>query len=219
MAENDARRGVDATELAIDTTSSIVGALVGFAIGGPAGAVLGGAAPPVMARVGRVAAGALARRSARLERVATVALSSIDGEVESGLRRLEDAPDVADTFLQLLSQVVDSDEALDAAFSALLGEIIRGDRVEAERAVMVADSLRGLRATQMRVLQAISANGGELSASDIASAVEIPEVELRGAVRSLEARGMIKDLGVHPVQWRIRELGEGIVRLASEEDQ
>lgn len=219
MAENDARRGVDATELAIDTTSSVVGALVGFAIGGPAGAVLGGAAPPVMARVGRVAAGALARRSARLERVATVALSSIDGEVESGLRRLEDAPDVADTFLQLLSHVVDSDEALDAAFSALLGEIIRGDRVEAERAVMVADSLRGLRATQMRVLQAISANGGELSASDIASAVEIPEVELRGAVRSLEARGMIKDLGVHPVQWRIRELGEGIVRLASEEDQ
>lgn len=219
MAENDARHGVDATELAIDTTSSVVGALVGFVIGGPAGAVLGGAAPPVMARVGRVVAGGLARRSARLERVATAALSSIDGEVESGLRRLEDAPDVADTFLQLLSQVVDSDEALDAAFSALLGEIIRGDRVEAERAVMVADSLRGLRATQMRVLQAISANGGELSASDIASAVEIPEVELRGAVRSLEARGMIKDLGVHPVQWRIRELGEGIVRLASEEDQ
>jgi len=219
VAENDARRGVDATELVIDTTSSVVGALVGFAIGGPVGAVLGGAASPVMARVGRIATGALARRNARLERVATAALASIDGEVDSGLRRLEAAPESADTFFQLLNQVVDSDEALDAAFAALLGEVVRGDRIEIERAVMIADSLRGLRTTQMRVLQAIASNGGELSASDIASAVGIPEVELRGAVRSLEARGMIKDLEVHPVRWRIRELGKGIVRLASEEER
>lgn len=215
VGKGDAKRGDNTTELAIDTTSSVVGALVGFAIGGPVGAVVGGAAPPLMARAGRITANAFARRSARAERIATVALASIDGDIASGINRLDEEPELADTFLRLLGDAVDSDDTLSAAFGSILGEVIRGNDVEIERAVMVADSLRGLRATQLRILQAIAASGGELSASDIAEAVGIPEVELRGAVRNLEARGMIKDLEVHPVRWRLRELGEGVVRLAS----
>jgi len=212
---DEAAPGDGVAELAIDTTSSVVGALVGFAVGGPIGAAVGGAAPPVIARVGRITTRAIARRAARAERVATAALTSIDGQIESGVQRLDEEPQLADTFLRLLRDVVDSDEALDALFGALLGEVVKGDTVEVERAVMIADSLRGLNATQLRILQTIERNGGQLSASEIAAAVGIPEVELRGAVRNLEARGMIKDMDVRPVHWRIRELGEGVVRLAS----
>lgn len=205
----------DAAELAIDTTSSVVGAMVGLVVGGPIGAAVGGAAPPLIARAGRIASRALARRAARAERVATIALSGPEGNIESGIERLDSDPELADTFFQLLSTVIESDESLDAAFGRLLAEVVRGSSVERERAVMLADSLRGLRPIQLRILQAIDAADGELSASGIATAVAIPELELRAAVRNLEARGMIKDLEIHPVQWRLRELGKGVVTLAA----
>ena len=198
-------------ELAIDTSSAAVGALVGLAIGGPVGAVLGGAASPIMAKAGRVAMGEYERRRARAEALVTAGL----GEVEAGLDELEANEARADAFMRLIRQAVDSDPALDAAFASILRTVVSGTDDDAERAAIVGDSLRGMRNTHLRILVALAEGGGELAARELAQSVGFPEIELRGPVRELETRGMIKDLGVHPIRWKIRELGYGVVRFVA----
>lgn len=201
----------NAAELAIDTSSAAVGAIVGFAIGGPFGAVVGGAASPLMAKAGRVALGEYARRKARAEALVMAGL----GDVDAGLDQLEANDSRADTFMRLIRQAVDSEPALDAAFASILRTVVAGGTDEAERAAMIGDGLRGLRSTQLRILLVLAEHKGELSAKELSESVGFPEVELRGLVRDLETRGMIKDLGVHPIRWRIRELGDGVVRFVT----
>ena len=131
---------------------------------------------------------------------------------EQTLQQLMIDPQKSDDFVSLLTQAVASDPSTDAVLSAALGEVlISKDEIHRERVLIVADAMRGLRATHMRVLREISKSGGTQAASDLAVAVDIPEVELRGVVRALELRGMIKDSGRHPVEWKIRELGLAIM--------
>ena len=77
----------------------------------------------------------------------------------------------------------------------------------------MGDAVRNLRSIHIRILHSIHAVGGQQRASDIATDVAVPEAELRGVVRDLELRGMIKDADLHPIEWRIRELGAAVIRM------
>ncbi len=197
------------TELAIDTSSSAIGAIVGYALGGPIGSVAGGAMPPLIVKASEIALGAYNRQKVRAELMVTNSL----GDINDSLVKLEKSSTRADEFVRLLRQAIDSDPTLDPAYTSLMKSVVSGSVIEVERAAIVGDSLRGLRTTQLRILESIYEAGGELSAKDISKSVSIPEIELRGVVRDLETRGMIKDLEVHPIRWKIRELGIGLIQL------
>ena len=51
-----------------------------------------------------------------------------------------------------------------------------------------------------------------MSAHEISKAVNVPEIELRNAVRDLELRGMIIDNETEPTVWKLRELGVAIAK-------
>ena len=53
---------------------------------------------------------------------------------------------------------------------------------------------------------------GVLSAHDISEKVNVPELELRNAVRDLELRGIIADNGKEPTVWNLRELGVALAK-------
>jgi hypothetical protein len=201
-----------AREAARDSSAAAIGALVGVALGGVPGAIVGATVSPVLIGTVRIAADVLSRRRQRAEAIVEGALLRHSLTEAETLQKLADHPQKADDFVSLLSQAIASDPSIDAVISAALGEIlVSRDETQRERILIVTDSIRGLRPTHMRVLRALHSAGGTMSASAIAEEVHIPQVELRGVVRGLELRGMLKDLGKHPVEWKIRELGRAIM--------
>lgn len=205
----------DLVETGVETGSAVVGALVGFALGGPLGAAIGAAAPPLAVRTSTVLSRAWARRQLRAERTMQLAIVRSGLSESEVVGKLESSDDLADHLLSLIALASDTDPQLASALSQLVADSLRADEPrELERLRAIAVGLRGLTSVQIEILRALRNAGGELSAAAIAAAVAFPELELRGAVRDLELRGMIKDLGDHPVVWRLRELGTGIVRFA-----
>lgn len=206
------KRAEIAQDTARDASAAALGALVGVALGGLPGAIAGAAVSPVVTGAMKLAMDVLARRRQRAEAILEGALRVHALTPEQTLQTLMDDPRKSDDFVSLLSQAVASDPSTDAVLSAALGELLLSkDEIHRERVLIVADAIRELRSTHLRVLRAIFQSGGVQSATDLAVAVGIPEVELRGVVRGLELRGMIKDSGKHPVEWQIRELGHAIV--------
>lgn len=204
-------------EVGIDAGSAVAGALVGFAIGGPIGAAVGAVLPPLTARSGRVIAKALAKRNARIAIMVEESFARAGITPEEAISRLEDNDALADHFIQLVRTAADSDPTTQAAFTAVFAQSLRAQSTnELERLSLVADSLKSLRPVHVRILLELEAAGGEASARSLADAVGVPEIELRGAVRGLELQGMIKDVEIHPMTWRLRELGEGVVRYCQE---
>ena len=201
-----------ANDAARDASAAALGALIGIALGGLPGALAGAAASPVLTGAMKLAMDVLERRRQRANVIVDGAMRRMALTEEQTLQQLMIDPQKSDDFVSLLTQAVASDPSTDAVLSAALGEVlISKDEIHRERVLIVADAMRGLRATHMRVLREISKSGGTQAASDLAVAVDIPEVELRGVVRALELRGMIKDSGRHPVEWKIRELGLAIM--------
>ena len=207
------RQGTNlAHETARDASAAAIGALVGVALGGVPGAIAGAAVSPVLTSAVKLAVEVLARRRQRAEAIVEEAMRGHSLTPEQALQSLTDQPQRSDDFVSLLSQAAASDPSTDAVLSAVLGELLTSiDEVHRERVLIVVDALRGLRSTHMRVLRAIHQAGGSMSAAAVAAEVNIPEVELRGVVRGLELRGMIKDSVKNPVEWRIRELGRAIM--------
>jgi hypothetical protein len=203
-----------AQDAARDASAAAIGALVGVALGGVPGAIAGAAVSPVLTGAVKLAADVLSRRRQRAEAIVEEAMRRHSLTEAETLQQLTNHPQKADDFVSLLSQAIASDPSTDAVLSAAVGEmLVSRDETQRERILIVTDSLRGLRPTHMRVLRAIHLAGGTMSATGIAEEVRIPEVELRGVVRGLELRGMIKDSGKHPVEWKIRELGRAIMAL------
>lgn len=193
-----------------DAAAGLIGAVVGLAVGGPAGAVIGAATGPAATAGIKLPFQIQARRRERAERIARHALDRVDVE---GVHA-----DSVDALVSLLQMAVASDVQLDAAFSELAAQALRSDEEkELDRVLMIGDALAGLRRLHIDALRAIQRNGGEMSAAELSQALEFPEYELRFVVRNLELRGMIKDVGVRPIQWRIRELGQGVLQFADGE--
>ena len=201
-----------AQETAREASAAVIGALVGVAVGGVPGAIAGAAASPVLTGAVKLVADVLARRRQRVEAVVEEAMRGHSLTPAQTVQQLTDHPQKSDDFVNLLTQAIASDPSTDAVLGAALGELlISRDEIHRERILIVADALRGLRSTHMRVLRALHRAGGVMGAAAVAAEVDIPEVELRGVVRELELRGMIKDSEKHPVEWKIRELGRAIM--------
>ena len=217
--DDDGAERQDMVETIGETGSAVAGTLVGLALGGPLGAVVGAATSPLLAKAARVGSRAWNRRRARAIATVDDAFRIAGTSPEVALDGLLDDAEKADDFLRLLSQAAESDQSLTTAFSSLMAQVLAAPQSDpvSERVAIIGESLRGLRATHVRILQALAARGGVLRASELATVLEIPQIELRGVVRDLEARGMIKDREVHPIEWQLRELGKGIVEFTSKE--
>ena len=212
--ENEGTRA-ELVETGVETGSAVVGALVGFALGGPVGAAIGAAAPPVAVRTSNVLARVWKRRQQRAERTLRLAIVRSGMSDSEVVEKLESSDDLAEHLLSLISLAAETDPQLSSALSQLVADSLRAEDIrELERLQAIAAGLRGLTSIQVEILRALRRSDGRLSASAIATAVGFPEVELRGAVRDLELRGMIKDIGEHPVVWRLRELGIGVLLFA-----
>jgi len=214
MTNENAR---DVASTGADVGMSAAGALIGLAIGGPVGAVLGAAAPPLSSLGGRLATRTIQRRFDRAERLfLEVARISRGQSTASVLMGLESSDERTETFVQILGMALNSDESLHSAFAELLRGVVESSEVsDVERLEIVAQSLAGLKSVQVRILLELDSAGGRMSARDISARIDIPEEELRFAVRDLEVRGMIKDGDIHPIEWILRELGAGVVAFVN----
>lgn len=203
-------------QTAVDMGSAIIGTLIGLAVGGPAGALVGAAASPVLSTTITVVDRALERRRHRAQRIIRRGFAVAGVAPESGVDLLAADDSKTDDFLALLRQALESDPSLEAAFGVILGQLLTTDQtIKRDRLLIMGDALRGLRSLHLRLLQSIYDSGGFMTTSAIAATVRIPEVELRSVVRDLEARGAIKDRGVHPIEWELRTLGNTIVTFVA----
>lgn len=199
-------------EAARDATAAIAGALVGIAIGGVPGAVAGAAFSPLLVGVTKVVSDALQRRRLRAEAVFELAITRKGLSPEQTVNLLETEPEKVDAILNLLKQAADASPDMTPFLASVLGELMVSEQGgQRERLLLLTDAVLGLRSTHLRILKELYSAGGACTASDLASKIEIPEIELRNVVRELELRGMIKDMRKHPIEWRLRELGHSLV--------
>lgn len=203
-------------DTARDASAAIAGALIGVALGGGVpGAVAGSAASPLLTGAIKLISDVLQKRRRRAELIVAAAIQNQELSPEQTLEKLQADPEKVNAFVELIDQVTHSDPSFDAVLAAALSElIVSKESISQERILIVTDSIRGLRTTHMRVLTAIHRAGGNRTASDLATDIGIPEMELRSVVRDLELRGMIKDLNKHPIEWKLREMGQAIIKFS-----
>lgn len=205
---------------AVDVGGSIVGAIVGIALGGPIGAIVGASTAPVMTMTYKIVERAFERRYERTRQIVEQAFIVSRIAPEEAIFLLNSDDDKVDDFLSLLRIVLESDPSVDKILSSILAEsLISKSNQERERLLIIGDALRNIRPIHIRILKTLYDSGGILKSNQIASVVGIPEIELRSVVRDLELRGMIKDLGNSPVEWKLRELGDSLISyVASKEN-
>ena len=83
----------------------------------------------------------------------------------------------------------------------------------------MSEAIKGLNDVQVQIIKLIAEHDNSLSASDIAIQIDIPEVELRNAVRDMELRGVIMDNNSEPTVWELRELGKAIYNVVKEMEE
>lgn len=196
-----------------DIALSGVGSLVGFAIGGPVGAIAGGVIAPTTKLA--IKAGELwvewCRR--RLENIVNTAVIHSGKNSNDIFQEMIDSPEWCNTIISMIRHLMDSDPELDVLFSEIMASAIgANDDNERNRMVVLSDSIIGLNKIQILILKHIYLSNGILSACAMAEKVNVPELELRNAVRDLELRGMIMDNGEEPTIWILRELGIAIAK-------
>lgn len=196
-----------------DIALSAAGSLVGFAIGGPIGAVAGGALSPTAKLAIRVGQLWFERRRNRLIQIVERAFHQSGKDDETILQEMISSQDWCDNIISMIQQLADSDPELDVLFSEIMARAIgSNDEEERNRLIVLNDSIKGINKIQVLILRNIYLEEGTLSAHDMSEKVKVPELELRNAVRDLELRGMIVDNGKEPTIWNIRELGIAVVK-------
>lgn len=200
-------------DIAISATS----ALVGFTIGGPIGATIGGAITPTTKLVYQLVHSWDERRKTRIIKVVEDAFVKSGKSDENILCELLDNSEWADSIISMIQQLVSTDPELDVLFTDIMASAIKtNDENERNRLLVLNSSIKGLNKIQLQIIRSIYIyiyiEGGKLSATDISKMVSVPEMELRNAVRDLELRGMIIDNGIEPAVWELRELGLAIAR-------
>ena len=188
-------------------------ALVGFAIGGSIGAVVGGALPPAFQMVGSLWEEYKTRQKLRLTKIVEGAFANSGLSDEQIFERLHLNPQLTDDVIRMIRQMEGTDSELDAVFSAIISSVITEDEKERRRLVVLYDSIKGMNKVQVDLLNLMYEAGGTLSAEDMAKKTGVPEIELRNSVRDLELRGMIIDNGEEPTIWELRELGMSIAKI------
>lgn len=198
---------------ATDIALSAAGSLVGFAIGGPIGAVVGGAATPTTKLAYQLICSWNERRTVRITNIVEQAFANSGRNDEDIFRELLQNPEWADSIISMIQQLVYTDPELDGLFAGIMASAIRtGDENERNRLIVLNSSIKGLNKVQVQIIRYIYDNSYKLSAENISKMVNVPELELRNAVRDLELRGMIIDNGEEPTVWKLRELGMAVAR-------
>lgn len=196
-----------------DIALSAAGSLVGFAIGGPVGAVAGGVLSPTTKLAVKAGRLWMQRRKERLTNIVERAFHRSGKSEEVILQEIIDSSDWSDSIMSMILQLVDSDPELDLLFSEIMASAISAsDDSERNRLMVLNNSIKGINKVQVFILKNIYLASGVLSANDISEQVKVPELELRNAVRDLELRGMIVDNGKEPTVWHLRELGLAVAK-------
>lgn len=208
--DNDVKS--QSAEIAVTAASS----LVGFAIGGPIGAVVGGITTPVVKLANQIVQQWTDRRKRRISLALNSAFSQTNENDEDILRKLADDSSLSDDIIRLIRQLIDTDPEMDFLFATIIASMLsETDETERKRLIVLSDSIKGLNRVQMQIIKLIADHGGFLSANDISVGVDVPEIELRNAVRDLELRGIITDNNSEPTVWELRELGKAISNIIS----
>lgn len=189
------------------------GALVGYAIGGPVGATVGGILPPALQMINTLWEDYKARQRERLTSIVENAFANTGLSDEQIFEKLHLNPQLTDDVIRMIRQMEGTDSELDSLFSAIISNVITEDEKERRRLVVLYDSIKGMNKVQVELLNKTYEAGGTLSAENMAKETGVPEVELRNAVRDLELRGMIIDNGKEPTIWQLRELGVSIAKM------
>lgn len=207
----------DKKELAAQSTDivlSAAGSLVGFAIGGPIGAVAGGVISPTTKLAVKAGQLWVQKRKERLTNIVERAFGWSGKSEEAILQEMIESPDWCDSMMSMIQQLVDSDPELDVLFSEIIASAISAsDDSERNRLIVLNNSIKGMNKVQVLILKDMYLAGGILSAHDMSEQVKVPELELRNAVRDLELRGMIVDNGKEPTVWNLRELGTAVAKI------
>lgn len=199
-----------------DIMLSAAGALVGFSIGGPVGAAVGSAFSPTTKLALQVGQLWLQRRQTRLVAIVERAFRRSGRSEDEILQGFIDSSDWCDAIMSMIQQLVDSDPELDILFSEIMAYTISAsEESERNRLIVLNNSIKGMNKVQVKILRIIYLVGGVLSANEMAEQVNVPELELRNAVRDLELRGMIVDNGEEPTIWKLRELGFAVAKVIS----
>lgn len=200
-------------EHATDIALSAVSSLVGFAIGGPIGAAVGGVMKPTAKLAYQLVCSWNERRRTRIIKVVEDAFIESGRSDEDIFHELLDNPEWADSIISMIQQLVYTDPELDKLFTEIMKSAIKtNDEHERSRLMVLNGSIKGLNKVQVLILRCIYNQEGKLSATDISTMVNVPEKELRNAVRDLELRGMIIDNGIEPTVWELRELGLAVAK-------
>ncbi len=195
----------------VNIGSSVTGVLVGLAVGGPPGAIIGATVSPLITMAHGIVARALDRKRERTKRILDQAFSISKLSPEDVINLLNIDDNKTDDFLRLLKVIADSDDHLDDILANLLSQtLISQTDTDRERLLLLGDALKNMRRTHIKIITALKEHSGILPAKRIAQIVNIPEIELRNTVRDLELRGIIEDNGKEPTIWHLRELGIAI---------
>lgn len=196
-----------------DIALSAAGSLVGFAMGGPVGAVVGSVLSPTTKLAVKAGQLWLHRRQMRLTSIVEHAFYRSGRNEDEILQEMIDSPDWCDTIIFMIQQLVNSDPELDLLFSEIMAHTINAkEESERNRLIVLNNAIKGLNKVQALILKHMYHEGGVMSAQEMSEQVRVPELELRNAVRDLELRGMIADNGKEPTIWNLRELGFAVAK-------
>ena len=196
-----------------DIALSAAGAIVGFAIGGPVGSIVGGVLSPTTKLAITVGELWIRQRQMRLASIVERAFQLSGKNEEDILQEMIDSSGWCDTIISMIRKLADCDPELDVLFSEIIAATIStSEESERNRLVVLNNSIKDMNKVQILILKELYLSNGILSAQDIAEQVKVPELELRNAVRDLELRGMIMDNGEEPTVWNLRELGFAVAK-------
>lgn len=199
-----------------DIALSAVGSLVGMVIGGPVGAVAGGVLSPTAKLAFTAGQLWFSRRKERLTKIVGRAFCRSGVSEDAIFQEMIDSPEWCETLISMIRHLSEIEPELDLLFSEIMACTIRSeDDVDRNRYIVLFDSIKGMNRVQLYILKSMHVAGGMLAAKSIAEQVNVPELELRNAVRDLELRGMIADNGSEPTIWTLRELGIAVANTIS----
>ncbi len=194
--------------------ASLGSALIGYALGGPLGAVVANTTLPLLKLTAGMFGGWLDRRARRMNSVIERAISQSKTKEKDILLRIEQDPEWGDHVVTLLQGLFETDPELDSLYAILLSKLFQETKNDEEqRLIVLGASIKGLNRVQLSIMIEMGNRGGKMSADDIAEFLSIPEWELRNAVRDLELRGIITDNDTYPTIWFLRELGQVLLQI------
>lgn len=198
----------------LELGSTVAGALAGFVIGGPVGAVIGATTTPGLSLANKILLNRNERIYLKINNLIKDAFSITKLSDEKLLEELDSNTIKVDHMFDLLQNSIIQDPEMDIIFSNIIAQIIVSENEkELDRVIIIKDAIKNIRHIHIKILEILFNKTNGLEANEISQKLGISEIELRSVVRDLELRGMIKDLGDSPIRWEIRELGTNLIKV------